>query len=132
VSSAIAVFCVSKTNARTRRRTWNILDIIFKCLIDSGVRQRYYKLWTVALETLIEASSLSKRFAGRAILENVEFSIHPGEVMTLVGLNGCGKTTLLRILLGLEQADSGEVHRREGLRIGYLPQRFSVDVTIPL
>lgn len=73
---------------------------------------------------LIEASGLGKRFAGRTVLENVDFAIHEREVVTLVGLNGCGKTTLLRILLGLEKPDSGHVRRKDGLRIGYLPQNF--------
>lgn len=84
------------------------------------------------METLIEASDVSKHFAGRTVLENVAFAIQPGEILSLVGLNGCGKTTLLRILLGLEKADSGSVTRRKNLRIGYLPQRFRLDDTIPL
>lgn len=81
---------------------------------------------------LIEASGLGKRFAGRTVLENVDFAIHAREVVTLVGLNGCGKTTLLRILLGLEKPDSGHVTRKDGLRIGYLPQKFHHDAVIPM
>ena len=83
-------------------------------------------------ERLIQASGLSKRFAGKTVLEGVDFSIHSGEVITLVGLNGCGKTTLLRILLGLEPQDSGTITRKKGLKIGYLPQRFKVDPIFPL
>lgn len=83
-------------------------------------------------EKLIEAAGLGKRFAGRTVLENVDFAIHAREVVTLVGLNGCGKTTLLRILLGLEKADSGAVTRRDGLRIGYLPQKFQPDPVLPM
>ncbi|MCH2547005.1 MAG: ATP-binding cassette domain-containing protein [Alphaproteobacteria bacterium] len=83
-------------------------------------------------QTLIEASGLGKRFADRTVLENVDFSIHSREVVTLVGLNGCGKTTLLRILLGLEKPDSGQVIRRQGLQIGYLPQKFYSDPVLPM
>lgn len=83
-------------------------------------------------QTLIEASGLGKRFAGRTVLESVDFAIHTQEVVTLVGLNGCGKTTLLRILLGLEQPDSGAVKRAAGLQIGYLPQKFQPDPVLPM
>jgi zinc transport system ATP-binding protein len=83
-------------------------------------------------QTLIEASGVSKRFAGRTILEQVDFAIRAKEVVTLVGLNGCGKTTLLRLLLGLEQPDSGEVKRHDGLQIGYLPQKFHADPVLPM
>lgn len=81
---------------------------------------------------LIEAAGLSKRFAGRTVLENVDFTIHEQEVVTLVGLNGCGKTTLLRILLGLEKADNGEVKRHRDVHIGYLPQKFHADAALPM
>ena len=52
--------------------------------------------------------------------------------MTLIGPNGAGKTTLVRILLGLVRPERGEVKRMSDLRIGYVPQRFALDQTIPL
>ena len=82
--------------------------------------------------TLIEASGICKGFAGQVVLENVDFRISPKETVTIVGLNGCGKTTLLRILLGLDKPDSGQIKRKDGLRIGYLPQRFHVDPVLPM
>lgn len=83
-------------------------------------------------ETLIEAAALSKSFADKVVLEQVDFRILPREVVTIVGLNGCGKTTLLKILIGLEKADSGTITSKPGLRIGYVPQRFQMDAAIPV
>lgn len=82
--------------------------------------------------TLIEARGLSKRFAGHTVLEGVDFRIRSGEVVTLVGLNGCGKTSLLRILLKLLAPDAGDVTHKAGLSIGYLPQKFHMDSVVPM
>lgn len=82
--------------------------------------------------TLIEAKGICKHFAGHIVLESVDFHIDSRQVVTIVGLNGCGKTTLLRILLGLEKADSGTVTYKKGLRIGYVPQRFHLDPVLPM
>jgi len=54
-------------------------------------------------------------------------TVAPGEKVGLVGRNGCGKTSLFKILAGESEADSGEVSRRRGLRVGYLPQEFELD-----
>jgi len=81
---------------------------------------------------LIAAEKLVLRRGGRTIIENVDIAISPGEIVTLVGPNGAGKTSLVRLLLGLMDPDSGTVMRAPGLSIGYVPQRFSIDATIPL
>jgi zinc transport system ATP-binding protein len=52
--------------------------------------------------------------------------------VTLVGPNGSGKSTLLRLLIGAERPDAGRVLRAAGLRIGYVPQRLTVDHTLPI
>jgi zinc transport system ATP-binding protein len=50
----------------------------------------------------------------------------------VIGPNGAGKTTLLRVALGLQRPDAGHLHRRAGLRFGYVPQRLAIDETLPL
>jgi zinc transport system ATP-binding protein len=83
-------------------------------------------------ESLAKATNLRIRKAGRDILQDVSLDISRGEIVTLVGPNGAGKTTLVRSLLGIEPVQSGRVWRRDGLRIGYTPQRFDVDASIPM
>src|SRR5207248_2540672 len=76
---------------------------------------------------LLTANDLALAYGHQRLLEEVTLSVAPAEKVGLVGRNGCGKTSLLRILAGHQEADSGEVTRRRGLRIGYLPQEFELD-----
>jgi len=81
---------------------------------------------------LIEARGISFRTRRRVILEDVDITVSPREIVTLIGLNGAGKSTLVRILLGLERPTSGSASVREGVTIGYTPQRMDFDRTLPL
>lgn len=81
---------------------------------------------------LIEARELSLGQAGRKILDRVDLRVRRGEIVTLIGLNGAGKTSLIRVLLGLIHPDRGTVERAPGLRIGYSPQQIDRDPTLPL
>jgi zinc transport system ATP-binding protein len=81
---------------------------------------------------LICARRLALARSGRAILSDIDIDIAPGEIVTVIGPNGAGKTMLVRALLGLERIDGGSVRRRDGLVVGYAPQRFDVDRAIPL
>ncbi len=81
---------------------------------------------------LIRAEKLALTVGGRMVVEHVDIAISPGEIVTLIGPNGAGKTTLVRLMLGLLSPDEGTISRAPGLTIGYVPQRFSVDATIPL
>jgi ATP-binding cassette subfamily F protein 3 len=71
---------------------------------------------------MLTANQIHKSFGDNAILAGVSFNLNPGERAGLVGPNGCGKTTLLRILAGIDAPDSGSVGKPNALRIGYLPQ----------
>ncbi len=81
---------------------------------------------------LIEASDISVTFGQRPVLQHVSVKVHEGEVVTLIGPNGAGKTTLVRIMLGLVKPQSGHVQRRDGLRIGYMPQKLHIEPTLPI
>ncbi len=81
---------------------------------------------------LIKGEKLALTMGGRTVVEHVDIAISPGEIVTLIGPNGAGKTTLVRLLLGLVSPDEGVLSRAPGLTIGYVPQRFQLDATIPL
>ncbi len=83
-------------------------------------------------DVLLGARDVHFARAGRTILEGIDLDLAPGEIVTLIGPNGAGKTTLVRILLGLEKPDRGTITRREGLSVGYAPQRFDRDPAIPM
>lgn len=73
---------------------------------------------------MLSVSSLAKAFGTRVLFSNVTFRLTNGRRVALVGGNGAGKTTLLEIIVGVQDADEGEVSRQKGLRIGYLPQEL--------
>jgi zinc transport system ATP-binding protein len=81
---------------------------------------------------IIEASGLTVRRGRRTILRGVDVGIGEGEILTLVGPNGAGKTTLLRTLIGLEAPAAGTLRNVPRMRVGYVPQHFSVDRNLPL
>ena len=71
---------------------------------------------------LMSIEHIAKKYAVKPILDDVSFAIEDHDRMALVGINGTGKTTLLKILTGLEQPDSGTIIRKKELRIAYLEQ----------
>lgn len=77
--------------------------------------------------SIVVAEQLAKSFDPDDIFWDVSCSIARGDRIALVGRNGTGKTTLLRILAGLESPTRGRVHRARGLRIGYLPQGATLE-----
>lgn len=79
--------------------------------------------------SLLTASNLYKEFGAQAVLDDISLRVARGEKIGIVGKNGGGKTTLLKILLGLETPDRGHVHVARGVRIGYLSQISMLDDT---
>jgi ATP-binding cassette, subfamily F, member 3 len=71
---------------------------------------------------MLQLTSASKRFGHKLLFEKVDWQITPGERTGLVGGNGTGKSTLLRILAGMESLDDGVIERSGGITFGYLPQ----------
>lgn len=77
---------------------------------------------------MLKVQNISKSFGVDLVISQISFTLNAGERLALVGPNGCGKTTLIRILMGLEKADSGAVlFDPSDLRVGYLPQGFEFE-----
>ena len=74
------------------------------------------------MANLINLERVSKSYGVRPLLDNVSLGISVGERVGVVGRNGDGKTTLLEVMTGIEQPDSGRVSRTRGIEIGYLHQ----------
>lgn len=83
-------------------------------------------------QTLLELTAVDLTLHRKAILQQVNLTVRRGEILTIVGPNGAGKTTLVRVALGLLPPSKGAVYLRQGLRIGYMPQRLQLDPTFPL
>lgn len=71
---------------------------------------------------LLSAQNISKTYMERKVLDDVSFFLEEGDKVGIIGINGTGKSTLLKILAGAEEADSGDIIRKSGIRISYLPQ----------
>ena len=81
---------------------------------------------------LVSLSSAGVRRSGRWLVRGVDFSVRRGEIVTLIGPNGSGKSTSAKMAIGVMKPDEGKVERLAGLKVGYVPQKLSVDWTMPL
>jgi zinc transport system ATP-binding protein len=82
--------------------------------------------------SLVAADHVCIRFGAEEVLHDISLHIAPGEIVTILGPNGSGKSTLLRALLGIVPVAEGRVLRQAGLRIGYVPQKLTIDRTMPI
>ena len=82
--------------------------------------------------TLLSVRKVSVQRNSRVILDDVDVDVLPGKITTIIGPNGAGKTTLMRIMLGLEKTNSGVVHKRRGISIGYMPQKLQLPEHMPM
>lgn len=68
------------------------------------------------------ANQVGKMYGAHWVFKQINLEVHDGERIGLVGANGSGKTTLFKLLAGVESPDQGEIHRRKGVKVGYLVQ----------
>ncbi len=82
--------------------------------------------------SLVQVEGLSLKYGGRTVLSHVSLRVDPGEIVTIVGPNGSGKTSLLRAIIGAVQPSIGRVIKSDGVKLGYVPQKLHIDETLPM
>ncbi|MFQ3301454.1 MAG: zinc transport system ATP-binding protein [Planktomarina sp.] len=82
--------------------------------------------------SLIQVEDLSVRYGARTALSRVSLRVEPSEIVTIVGPNGSGKTSLLRAIIGAIKPLQGRVVQASSLKIGYVPQKLHIDETLPI
>ena len=82
--------------------------------------------------SLVQVEDISVRYGARTALSRVSLRIEPSEIVTIVGPNGSGKTSLLRAIIGAIKPFQGRVVQASSLKIGYVPQKLHIDETLPI
>ena len=82
--------------------------------------------------SLVQVEDLSVRYGARTALSRVSLRVEPSEIVTIVGPNGSGKTSLLRAIIGAIKPFQGHVVQASNLKIGYVPQKLHIDETLPI
>jgi len=82
--------------------------------------------------SLVQVEDLSVRYGASTVLSKVSLRVEPGEIVTIVGPNGSGKTSLLRAIIGAVKPVKGRVTQGSGVKIGYVPQKLHIDETLPI
>ena len=75
---------------------------------------------------LLSLQGIQKSFGTNEVLRDASLVLQDGQRMGLVGVNGCGKSTLMKIIAGIETADGGTMTMQKGLKLGYLAQQGQV------
>lgn len=76
---------------------------------------------------MLRLEGISKQIQGQLLFENVDLTLQAGDRLGVIGVNGCGKSTFLKVIAGLVEPDKGRVWVAEGYRVGYLPQAPQVE-----
>jgi zinc transport system ATP-binding protein len=83
-------------------------------------------------QVLVDIAAVGLNIENKAILNAISFKVRRGEIVTLIGPNGAGKSSVLKIVLGLLKPTTGRVSLAQPIRIGYMPQRLTVESLMPL
>lgn len=83
-------------------------------------------------KNLLRCESISYSREGNLIIDNVSFEINFGDIITIIGPNGGGKTTLIKLLLGILATDKGKIIKGKSTRIGYMPQKITFNKQMPI
>lgn len=81
---------------------------------------------------LVQLDRAGIRRGGSWLVRGVDLSVSPREIVTLIGPNGSGKSTTAKMALGILKPSEGHASRRNGLKVGYVPQKLTIDWTLPL
>jgi ATPase subunit of ABC transporter with duplicated ATPase domains len=84
------------------------------------------------MSALLTAKEILLHYNSKTYLDELTFTLNHGDIIGLVGKNGCGKTSLLRILAGVQDYDGGKIETKTRARIGYLPQDFEFDTSLTI
>ena len=84
------------------------------------------------LSSLISLKNIFWTYQGKNILQNISLEILSGKILAIIGPNGAGKSTLLRITLGIILPTQGNIYRKSGIKLGYVPQKFNFNNTLNL
>lgn len=82
--------------------------------------------------SLVQVKDLSVKYGTHKVLSHVSLHVEAGEIVTIVGPNGSGKTSLLRAIIGAVKPSHGDVSYAQGVKLGYVPQRLHIDETLPM
>ena len=83
-------------------------------------------------DELIALDNAGVKKDGKWLVKGITMGVNRGEIVTLIGPNGSGKTTTAKIALGLLALNEGIASRKKNLRVGYVPQKLQVDWTVPI
>lgn len=84
------------------------------------------------MDDIIQFKDVAKEYNGRKVIENINLSLAPGTITSLIGANGSGKTTIARLILGIEDPSKGSISRKGDIKIGYVPQKIEFNRNMPM
>ena len=81
---------------------------------------------------LVSLENVGLRRSGKWLIRGVSMNVSPGEIVTIIGPHGSGKTTTAKIALGIMKPDEGLATQKKYLRVSYVPQNLEINRTLPL